>query len=326
MASQDETTIPSAATTTDQTAWERELLARLAFAGLQEQRRARRWGIFFKFLAFLYIGVIGFIVLDLPALNEADKTHAALIKVHGLIAEDVEASAENINKALRAAFKDDGTTGVILDMNTPGGSPVQSAYINAEMLRLREKYPDIPLYAVVSDVCASGGYYIAVAADKIYAHPASIVGSIGVRFDSFGFVEAIDKLGIDRRLLTAGKYKALLDPFKPVVEDEEQHVQTLLDQIHAQFITAVKQRRAEQLADEPDIFSGLFWSGEQALELGLVDDFASVGDITRDVLKTDRIVDFTLEEDWVARLAKQVGTALSTVLREVVGDTTTQLR
>ncbi len=310
-----------------QTAWERELLAKLAFAGLQEQRRARRWGIFFKSLAFIYIAILAVLLIDLPAVSKTEQEHAALVKLHGLIADDAEASAENVGKALRNAFEDNATKGVILEVNSPGGSPVQSAYINAEITRLREKYEDIPLYAVVSDVCASGGYYAAVAADEIYAHPASVVGSIGVRFDSFGFVEAIDKLGIDRRLLTAGKYKAILDPFEPVDATEKQHVQGILDAIHSQFITAVKARRGDVLADNEDLFTGLFWTGEQAAELGLIDQFGNVRQVAREVLDTDRIVDFSYEEDLVSRLAKRVGTTLGMALRQVLGETgQTQLR
>ncbi len=306
----------------ESTTWEREMLAKLAFAGLVEQRRARRWGIFFKSMLLLYLAILGAAFLDVPFMDPPDEAHVAIVKLHGLIAEDSEASADHVGKALRAAFEDEQTKGVILDINSPGGSPVQSAYINAEILRLREKYPAIPLYAVVADVCASGGYYVAVAADTIYAHPASIVGSIGVRFDGFGFVEAIAKLGIDRRLITAGKYKALLDPFEPVVEAEHRHVQDLLDQIHAQFIAAVQARRGAVLAADPDLFSGLFWTGARAAELGLIDEFGDVREVAREVLKVERIVDFTYEEDWFAKVAKRLGTMLGTMLgltlREVV--------
>jgi len=228
--------------------WEREVVTQLAESSLREQRRARRWGIFFKALTFAYIGGILFMFGDasLTKVNINEK-HTALIELNGVIADNELASADNIVTALRDAFDNENSAGVILRINSPGGSPVQSGYIYDEILRLREDNPDTPLYAVVTDICASGGYYIASAADKIYADKASIVGSIGVRMDNFGFVDAIDKLGIERRTLTAGENKALLDPFLPENEKAKAHMQTMLSEIHQQFIDAVKPGRGDRL-------------------------------------------------------------------------------
>ena len=300
--------------------WEREVLSRLAFASIREQRSARRWGIFFKFLFFGYLVVLLLIYLpsDIMSATGAGK-HTALVEVSGVIAEDSEASADRIVSSLRSAFKDEMTAGVIVRINSPGGSPVQAGYINDEIQRLRKQYPNIPIHAVVTDVCASGGYYVAAAADRIYADKSSVIGSIGVLMNGFGFVGTMDKLGIERRLLTAGEHKGLLDPFSPTQADEVQHIQDLLDELHAQFIEVVKQGRGERLnREEKDLFSGLVWSGERSVELGLIDALGSSSYVAREVIGAEDIVDFTAERDYLERLAERLGMGLARVLAGVV--------
>jgi len=296
--------------------WEREVVTQLAESSLREQRRARRWGIFFKALTFAYIGGILFMFGDasLTKVNINEK-HTALIELNGVIADNELASADNIVTALRDAFDNENSAGVILRINSPGGSPVQSGYIYDEILRLREDNPDTPLYAVVTDICASGGYYIASAADKIYADKASIVGSIGVRMDNFGFVDAIEKLGIERRTLTAGENKALLDPFLPENEKAKAHMQTMLTEIHLQFIDAVKQGRGDRLDSSVDgVFSGLIWTGEAAVNIGLVDELASSSHVAREVIGAETIVDYTLKEDILERFAERLGSTVAQVI------------
>ena len=301
--------------------WERDVLEKLATAGLVEQRRARRWGIFFKILGFgyLFIGLLLFLPLigDSRAVvgKHGDK-HTALVELKGVIAPDADASADNIVSALRAAFEDKKTAGVILRINSPGGSPVQSGYIYNEILRLRKENPDIPLYAVISDICASGGYYVASAAEKIYADQASIVGSIGVRMDNFGFVDAMKKLGVERRTLTAGENKALLDPFAPSNPEVNKHLQTLLNDIHGQFIAAVKQGRGDKLKEVKGMFSGLIWTGEQSVEIGLVDELASTSHVAREVLHAEDIVDYTIRPDFFSRFSREVGATMGNLLIE----------
>ena len=291
--------------------WERDTLIQLATASLKEQRRARRWGIFFKLLTFAYLVALLVILGDF-GYEETVKgeKHSALVEVKGVIFAGEEAGAENVIAGLRKAFKDESTKGVILRINSPGGSAVQSGYINDEITRLRKKYPDIPLYAVIADIAASGAYYAAAAADKIYADKASIIGSIGVRMDSFGFVDAIDKLGVERRLLTAGDKKAFLDPFLPLQQDEKEHVQTLLNEIHEQFIAAVKQGRGDRLKGSANLFSGLIWTGEESLELGLIDGLSSAGNVARDVIGAEDIVDFTKKREWFERFTERLGSAI----------------
>lgn len=296
--------------------WEREVVTQLAESSLREQRRARRWGIFFKALTFAYIGGILFMFGDasMTKVNINEK-HTALIELNGVIADNELASADNIVTALRDAFDNENSAGVILRINSPGGSPVQSGYIYDEILRLREDNPDTPLYAVVTDICASGGYYIASAADKIYADKASIVGSIGVRMDNFGFVDAIEKLGIERRTLTAGDNKALLDPFLPENEKAKAHMQTMLTEIHQQFIDAVKQGRGDRLDSSVDgVFSGLIWTGEAAVNIGLVDELASSSHVAREVIGAETIVDYTLQEDILERFAERLGSTVAQVI------------
>ncbi len=299
-------------TTSSEHGWERETLVRLATAGLKEQQRARRWGIFFKLLTFTYFVVllILFVDFEYEDTTKANK-HTALVDLQGFIFEGEEAGADNVIAGLRAAFEDERTAGVVIRINSPGGSPVQSGYINDEITRLREKYPDTPLYAVISDIAASGGYYVAVSADKIYADKASIVGSIGVRMDSFGFVDAIGKLGVERRLLTAGDHKALLDPFLPLSFQEKEHVQQLLDKLHNQFIDVVKKGRGDRLAKDQILYSGLVWSGEESVKLGLVDALGSAGYVAREIIGVKEIMNFTKKRDWIDRFTDKIGTALS---------------
>lgn len=236
--------------------WEKSVIEKLAMEQIRESRRSRRWGIFFKSLAFLY--VLAFLFLMIPDdFSDSKLTQdgvTAIVEIKGVISDESEASADNVISGLRDAFEYKHTKGVIIRINSPGGSPVQSSYIHDEINRLSKKYEDIPVYAVVTDICASGGYYIAAAADQIYVDKSSIVGSIGVLMDSYGFVETIDKLGVERRLLTAGEHKGILDPFSPVKEDEKQHVQGLLDELHQHFISAVKSGRGNRLKDDPAVF------------------------------------------------------------------------
>ena len=298
------------------TSWEREVVTQLAEASLKEQRRSRRWGILFKTLTFAYIGAIIYMFGDasLTKVDLKDK-HTALVDITGVIADNEKASADSIVTSLRSAFESEKSAGVIIRINSPGGSPVQSGYIYDEIVRLREKYPDTPLYAVVSDIGASGGYYIASAADKIYADKASIVGSIGVRMDNFGFVEAIDKLGIERRTLTAGDNKALLDPFLPEDAKTKVHLQGMLTEIHQQFIDSVKKGRGDRLDTTVEgLFEGLIWTGEAAVEIGLVDELGSSSYVAREVIGEETIVDYTVQEDILERFAERLGSSVAQVI------------
>lgn len=303
--------------------WERDAITRLAFASLTEQRRARRWSIFFKVLLFAYLFMV-FWVFQSKQLEQpiSDGEYTALIDIEGVIAGDAEASADNIVSALRTAFDSKGTRAIILRINSPGGSPVQAGYINDEIHRLRKKHPTVPVYAVVADICASGGYYIAVAADKIYADKASIVGSIGVRMgglSTFGFTEAMKKLGIERRLIAAGDDKAMLDPFSPLKEDEVVHTRHLLETIHQQFINVVKQGRGDRLkADDKTLFNGLYWTGEQGLSLGLVDGLASSSQVAREIVGVEKIVDFTRHPSPWERFADRLGAVMVKTIATLV--------
>ena len=283
-----------------------------AVEALREQRRARRWGIFFKFLVFAYLFAL--LAVSIPHLNAGKLMGSgkvtALIDIQGVIAHDGPASADNINEGLRAAFKNEHTAAVIIRINSPGGSPVQAGYINDEIYRLKAKYPTKKVYAVIEDICASGGYYIAAAADEIYADKGSIVGSIGVRMDGFGFVEALQKLGIERRLLTAGQHKGFLDPFLPLDATEVTHVKKLLEEIHQQFINTVQQGRQGRLKQTPELFSGLVWTGEKAIQMGLVDALGSAEFVARERIKAEDIIDFTPDEGLVERVSKRFGTQL----------------
>lgn len=292
--------------------WERQVLEKLALSALQEQRRTRHWGIFFKSLGFIYLFVVLFLAAGWFKSGDVSlpKAHTALIDVQGVISAD-DSSADSVISSLQDAFDDNKTRGVILRINSPGGSPVQAGQIYDEIKRLRAKHPDIPLHAVVDDICASGGYYVAAAADNIYVDKASIVGSIGVLMDGFGFTKTMEKLGVERRLLTAGENKGFLDPFSPVDEKQQQYAKKMLEEIHNQFIGVVKEGRGKRLKDTPELFSGLVWSGQASIELGLADGLGSVESVARDVIKAEEVVDFTYRPGFVERLASRLGTAMA---------------
>jgi protease IV len=292
--------------------WERRVLERLATDGLREQRRARRWGIFFKLLAFGFLFFVLFAALGAWTGSERlclDKC-TAMVEIQGEIDATSRASADNVIAGLQAAFKNKGTQGVVLKINSPGGSPVQAGEINDEIRRLRGKYPDTPIYAVVEEICASGAYYVAVAADKIYVDKASLVGSIGVIMDGFGFVGTLDKLGIERRALTAGDNKTFLDPFLPLTAKQKEYAQQMLADIHQQFIAVVRSGRGSRIKDSPELFSGLVWNGRRSIELGLTDALGSVRSVARDVVKAEDIVDFTVQENVAERVARKFGAAV----------------
>jgi protease-4 len=293
--------------------WERDLVNRLAFAALNEQRRTRRWNIFFKGLLVLYLLALLYLYLpsDWSSIGTLAEKHTALVELKGAISDTTEASADTVIEGLRDAFNDENTAGVILRANSPGGSPVQSGYIYNEIKRLRELHPDTPIYAVVTDMCASGCYYVASATDDIYVDKASIVGSIGVRMDSFGFVDSMEKLGIERRLYTAGESKGFLDPFTPSRASDVEHVEQLLENIHDQFITAVRDGRGERLKENPKLFTGLVWTGEEGLEMGLVDAIGSPGYVAREIIGEEEIMDFTKEPDLIKRLSDRIGVAMA---------------
>ncbi|MBF0254853.1 MAG: S49 family peptidase [Gammaproteobacteria bacterium] len=301
--------------------WHRRVLEDLANASIKEQRAARRWGIFFKILFALYliVGLLAWVGLSQQDLSLSSDSHTAVVELNGVISHESASSADKVVKGLRDAFKHKGTKAVVVRINSPGGSPVQSAYIHDEMLRLRKKYPKIPLYAVVSDICASGGYYVASAAEKIYANESSLVGSIGVLMNGFGFVDAMKELGIERRLLTAGEHKGLMDPFSPLKETDKAHVQSLLDGLHTQFIKAVKAGRGDRLKADERIFSGLYWSGLEAKELGLVDEFGSTSSVAREVVGEEETLNFTRKEDLLERFAKRMGAGMSEALLQAAG-------
>ncbi|WP_027214223.1 S49 family peptidase [Burkholderia sp. WSM2232] len=295
----------------DEPGWERAALERIALAAINEQRAARRWKIFFRLLFLAVLGFVIWAVFDFSGDKlAASGRHTALIALDGEISADTRANAEDVAAALESAFDDAGTAGVILRCNSPGGSPVQAGIIYDEMRRLRAKHPSIPLYVVVGDMCASGGYYAAAAGDKIYVDKASIVGSIGVLMDSFGFTGLMDKLGIQRRLHTSGENKGFYDPFSPETPKMDQHAQDMLDQIHAQFIEAVRQGRGKRLHETPDMFSGLFWTGEKSVELGLADGFGDANYVARELIKAPEIVDYTVKESITDRVARKFGAAV----------------
>lgn len=313
----------------DERSW--KLLEKTLLAGVQEQKRARRWGIFFKLLTFVYL--FGALVLFAPQLNLQDaaargKSHTAVVEVRGMIADQEAASADNVVGSLRAAFKDPNTKGVVLRINSPGGSPVQSGYIYDEIRRLRAEHKDIKVYAVITDLGASGAYYIASAADAIYADKASLVGSIGVTASGFGFVGVMDKLGVDRRIYTAGEHKAFLDPFQPPKADETVFWKSVLDTTHKQFIASVKQGRGERLKDKdhPELFSGLIWSGEQALQLGLIDGLGNSSYVAREVIGAKELVDYTRQDTPLDRFAKKLGASVAEHVAIWAGFSGPQLR
>lgn len=292
--------------------WAAESLEKIALAGLQEQKTARRWSVLFKSLTFVYLFVLLFIFLGWIGQGKTPSTsHSALIDISGVIEAGGEVNADSVISSLEDAYENTGTKGIILRINSPGGSPVQAGIINDEIKRQRKIHPDIPVYAVVEDICASGGYYIAVAADKIYVDKASIVGSIGVLMDGYGFTEIMKKVGVERRLLTAGENKAMLDPFSAVNPKHQAFAQDMLNQVHEQFKRVVREGRGNRLKNNPEIFSGLFWNGEESIRLGLADAHGSADFVAREVIKEEEIVDFTYQETVVDRFAKRLGASMA---------------
>ena len=285
------------------------ILSMLARDYLKERKSCRRWGWVFK--GFLILYLLAILVLWRSGHQETESgPHTALVELNGLIAPSAT-SADEINDHLQRAFKAEESVGVVLRINSLGGTPVQASKINAEIRRLKEKYPEKPFYVVVSDACASGGYYVAVAADEIYGHPSSLIGSIGVRMGGFGFVDAMNKFGVERRLITAGENKGMLDPFSPMSVADRRHAESLINDVHQQFIDSVKQGRGNRLDENADLFSGLFWSGDKAKDLGLIDGFAGVDDIARDKLEAERVLVYGGEQGLLAELAKQFGVAIA---------------
>jgi protease-4 len=289
---------------------ERAALERVLLANLEEQRRARRWGVFFKslLLVWLFVALIAMLVSDSNEFSSGP--HTALIEISGEIGGDDGVIADRVIGALKDAFEDKHAKGVVLRCNSPGGSPVQSGQIYDEIRRLRSTKPELPVYAVVDDVCASGGYYIIAAADRIFVDKASMIGSIGVLMDGFGFTEGMKKLGIERRLLTAGENKGFLDPFSPAKEKDVEFAKAMLGEVHQQFIQSVRQGRGKRLKDSPELFTGLVWSGARGIELGLADGLGSLDYVAREILKAEDVVDYTPKQDLLDRLSHRVGAAI----------------
>jgi protease IV len=302
--------------------FERKIIRELSLGSLQEKKRSRRWGIFFKLWG---LGLATALVLMLTGFfdksgstNHSSSQHTAVVELSGVIDSGGTASAESINGALQAAFKDSSTAAVLLKINSPGGSPVQAGMIYDEILRLRKLHPKTPIYAVIEEICASGGYYVAAATDKIFVDKASLVGSIGVLMDGFGFTGLMEKLGVERRLLTAGENKGFLDPFSPQNDTQRKFVQTMLAEIHQQFIDAVKNGRGKRLKESPEMFTGLIWSGAKSIELGLADAQGTMDSVARDVVKVENMIDFTSRENIIDRFARRIGTSAGdAVLRSV---------
>jgi protease-4 len=292
--------------------WERETLERLVFATVREQRAARCWGIFFKisFLLLAFFAIWAYFDFNTGSDIESLGRHTALIEIDGAIDDEGSGAADTVIPSLNKAFSDAGSAAVVLRINSPGGSPVQAGIIVDEIQRLKKGYPNKPMYVVVDEICASGGYYIAAAADKIYVNKASIVGSVGVLMDGFGFTGLMDKLGVERRLLTAGENKGFLDPFSPQSDKQKQHALAMLNEIHEQFISVVRAGRGKRLKENPEIFSGLYWTGAKAVEMGLADGFGTVDTVARDVVKAEDIIDYTAHEGLPERVLKKFGASV----------------
>ena len=290
--------------------WERNVLEKIALEALAEQRIARRWRVALSLAWLVLLFLLLFATLGWVGgkrdVSSLDK-HTALVELKGVIASDSKASADKIINSLQNAFKDKNTQGVVLRINSPGGSPVQSGYINDEIKRLRTKHKDIPLYVVVQDICASGGYYVAAAADKIFVDKASIVGSIGVLMDGFGFTGTMEKLGVERRLVTAGENKGFLDPFSPINAEQQKYAKQMVDEIHQQFIKVVRDGRGKRLKETPEMFSGLVWSGEKSVAIGLADGLGGLDYVARDIIKAEQVVDFTVEDSFSETVARRLG-------------------
>jgi protease IV len=286
-------------------------LEKIALAGLQEQKVSRRWSVLFKSLTFIYLFFLLLMLLGWVGANKnSSLAHTALIDINGVIEAGGQVNADAVISSLKDAYDHKGTKGIILRINSPGGSPVQAGIINDEIHRQRKLHPEVPVYAVVEDICASGGYYIAVAADKIFVDKASIVGSIGVLMDGYGFTELMKKVGVERRLMTAGENKGMLDPFSPVNPKQQAFAQSMLDQIHQQFIKVVREGRGNRLKENEQTFSGLFWNGEESIKLGLADAEGSADYVAREIIKQSDIVDFTYQETVVDRFAKKLGASM----------------
>jgi protease IV len=302
--------------------YHQSIVEKLALANINEQKAKRQWNVLFRLAWLLLVAFIVFKVFSETktgsgAVTSVGSGHTAVVRIEGAIDSASSASSERVNAALKAAFEASGSKAVVLAINSPGGSPVQSGIIYNEIKRLRVQYPDKPVYAVIDDICASGGYYIAAAADKIYADQASLVGSIGVLMEGFGVTGLMDKLGVERRLMTAGENKALLDPFSPQSEKSRTHIKLMLDEIHQQFIKAVKAGRGKALKDSPEIFSGLVWTGSKAKELGLVDELLSLNQVAREVVKAEELVDYTQSENIADRIAKRIGASAGDVMGKI---------
>ena len=300
-----------------------ELVSAIAQDALREQRKSRRWGIFFKLLTFIYLT---FILVSITNQGQqvgegfaTTEAHTAVVTVYGTIAEDEEANANAIVSGLRKAFKNDASAAVMVIVNSPGGSPVQAGYIYDEIKRLRGDYPDKKVYAVIKDIGASGGYYIAAAADEIYADKASLVGSIGVTAAGFGFVDLMEKVGVERRSFSAGEHKAFLDPFSPLKESEKEFWESVLDSTHQQFIQVVKEGRSERLRETEELFSGLIWNGEQALALGLIDGLGSPGSIAREIIGEEKLKDYTLRRSPLEELTRRFGASIGVGIAKALG-------
>ena len=295
-------------------AWERGMIEKLVLGLVEEKRRARRWAIFFRLMGLAVAAVFLLLLAARFIPDMSDKSAVkptAVIDVNGVIDANGEVSAENVITSLRAAFKSDNTAGVVVRINSPGGSPVQAGMIHDEMRRLRAKHANIPLYAVVEEMCASGGYYIAAAADQVFVDKASLVGSIGVLMDGFGFVGTMEKLGVERRLLTAGRNKGFLDSFSPMSDEQKVFAQQMLTDIHRQFIDVVRKGRGERLKETPELFSGLVWTGEKSVELGLADGLGTVDSVARDVVKAEEVVDYSTKQNLAERFAKKIGASMA---------------
>ncbi|MEO0367414.1 MAG: signal peptide peptidase SppA [Pseudomonadota bacterium] len=281
-----------------------------------------KWRRIFKFTVLALV-VIYFLSIYMLANSvggvSASRPHTAVVNLNGVIGIDLGATSDQINGSLRSAFESEQSKGVVLRINSPGGTPVQSAEINAEISRLREKYPQKPMHVVINELCASGGYYVAVAADKIFANPSSIVGSIGVRMDSFGFVDAIEKLGVERRTLTAGANKALLDPFLPTNQGQVAHLKSMLDDVHQQFIDAVTSGRGDKIEASQDLFTGLVWSGSQARELGLIDDFGSLDFVASEIIGESNVVDYSFQPNFFDQFSRDFGVSVGKGIAQTLG-------
>ena len=307
--------------------WTRDLLERFARESLAEKRRARRWNLVLRIAWLAFFVTIAVLWADPRWLHpESAGRHSALVEVSGIISDEGDVSADRIIAALQTAFADSDTAGVIVRINSPGGTPVQAGYINDEIARLRALHPDTPLYAVITDVAVSGGYYVAAAADAIYASRSSMVGSIGVLMDGFGFVDAMQKIGVERRLIVAGEHKGFLDPFSPAAEEEVAHLRSMLGEVHDEFVAAVKRGRGDRLADDTDVFSGLIWTGVRGKELGLVDDFGSSSHVAREVIGAEDIVDFTVRPSHLDTIADRLGAGVARTLGAVLGLEAARLR